>query len=462
MLDRVFAATDVECHCALLRDGEEPQPTPIVRISRTKAVVDWTASIAVGAELEFDLTVAPGGPLRLRGRVVHSGEMGLFVEWLHTDERAASRLQTRLVESASLERPRRRATDPPSAGAPPKPVPTPPRTVAESAKDVGERLLRHAKTVRSSDLAAARENVQVLDMATLTGLIQGAVDEAVATLQSALGDAERKRLLEEAEENFKARLAAFQAEKHGMESKAKHLQTQLDRAQQLLTEERLRLVSADQFTMSHAGIQELDERLSRILERALRGPNISPAIEEEMRTVVARLLDGERDKISAKEREAQSDALNLLERKVGRLAKALEETQKARERAERRAQALESAGTGIRTVMEAGLADDDPARDQKLTLLKDLFESNRKVRQQMEAAGYVAPTIARPRLSPPTPSDGANDGVKKITAPTRFTPPPLQRTRQKQPDGDEGPAADDPDETAGAADSASDPVEELS
>lgn len=519
MLDRVFAAADVECSCSLRREGHEPETTQIVRISRTKAVIDVMTPFAEGVELDFDLTIAPGAPLTLRGRVVHSGEMGLFVEWLHADEKAASRLQTRLVESASLE-PRRRATDEPPAGTSAKPTPkattkapaeaqaasrsattgqtaaarqaakrvpaketeqlaptepaaqpappiaapsTPedaprrsPRTVAESAKDVGERLLRHSRTMRSSDLAAARENVQVLDMATLTGLIQGAVDEAVATLASALGDAERKALLQEAEENFKARLAIFQAEKQGVESKAKHLQAQLDKAQQLLEEERLRLVSADQFTVSNAGMAELDERLSRILDRALRSNTISGDIESEMRGVVARLLDDERDKITAKAREAQSDALDLLERKVGRLAKALEETQKAREKAERRANALESAGTGIRPLMQAGLDDDDPDREQKLVLLKDLLESNRKVREQMAAEGIVI-QAARPRgpVAPVT-TEAANDGVKKISVPVHFTPPPLQRTRQKQPEGDDGSASDEAEPNANEA------IEELS
>jgi hypothetical protein len=77
-----------------------------------------------------------------------------------------------------------------------------------------------------------------------------AVEEAIQLLGGHLDDKERKRLLEEAEEDFKQRLASFRAEKEGLEAKTKNLQDQLHRAEKLLEEERLRAIAAERFTVS--------------------------------------------------------------------------------------------------------------------------------------------------------------------------------------------------------------------
>ena len=99
----------------------------------------------------------------------------------------------------------------------------------------------------------------------------------------------------------------------------------------------------------------------------------------------------------------------------------LESTTKERDVAQRRAQALEAAGGGIGgNLFSIGLDDEDPAKEAKLALLKDLVKENRDVRSFMNDTGGSLP--------PPAPSESSESGgVKKIQI-KRVAPPPLQQT----------------------------------
>lgn len=250
--------------------------------------------------------------------------------------------------------------------------------------DMSTLLRERAKVVRASDLAARHDHVRVLGESSLRQLLNEAVNEAMERVENSLGEAERKQLLEEAEESFQERLEAFKAEKADLESKATVLTDQLEKAQSLLEAERQRVVSADQFTVSDAGMLEIETRLERILHRAVRHEGVDTELEEEMRGALSRLLDEERDRISAKAQETQSSNIELLERKVHRLARSLDETAKERDSAQMRARALESTGgVGLRNVMTAGLEDDDPAKSKKLGLLKDIFNQNKEMRAHL-------------------------------------------------------------------------------
>jgi len=264
--------------------------------------------------------------------------------------------------------------------------------------DVDASIRQRARTVASSELARRHKKVQVLGVATIRALIQEAVGEAVQHLETALGEEEKRLLLEEAEEEFKERLGAFQAEKAGLEAHTASLQDQLARAQKLLEEERDRIVTADQFTVSDAGIVELEKRFGRMLDRAIDRGGVGNALEHEMREVVAKLLDDEREHIRARAEEAQNDRIELLERKVGRLAGTLEDTQKERDRANRRAHALESAGVGgpLRNVFSGGIEEDDPDREKKLHLMKEIFKFNQNMRAELTAHGAMLPQRSRP------------------------------------------------------------------
>jgi hypothetical protein len=270
-----------------------------------------------------------------------------------------------------------------------------------AARDVDASIRSRARVVRSADLARKLKKVQILDVATIRDLIEEAVAEAAESFDKSLAEEERRRLLEEAEETFKARLANFKAEKAGLESRTKHLVKELERAQSLLEEERRRIVSADQFTVSDAGILELEKRLGRMLDLVVRRGGVSGELEQEMRAVVAKLLDDERQRISAKAQEAQNDRVDLLERKIARLASTLEETQKERDRAFRRAQALEAAGVpGFQNWITGGIRDDDPDRERRLELMKEIVDFNKAMYAELAALGRLPPTRPRPAAVP--------------------------------------------------------------
>lgn len=249
--------------------------------------------------------------------------------------------------------------------------------------DIGASIRSHAKTVRASELAARHDRVRVLNMATIKALIQEAVEEAATLLTASLGETERKRLLEEAEEGFKERMKAFQAEKMDAEGRAKELARQLNKAQDLLEEERKRQISANQFTMSQQGVQQLDDHFEQVLSRSIAAGRVSPQLEEQLKKLFSHVLDQEREKIREKELEAQNSKIALLEKKIGRLADSLEETEKQRDHAQRLAAVLEKQGGALRNVFEAGIDDDDTAKEKKLALMKVIFDENRKLRESL-------------------------------------------------------------------------------
>lgn len=334
----------------------------------------------------------------------------------------------------------------------PRPIPIPPggaRPAAASAAtvaapppadgkyDVGAEILRHAKTVESADLAANMKQVQVLDMGTITRFIMKAVEEAQQSLETKLTEEQHQQLLEEAEEKFNERLEEFKAQNAGLETRAELLQKQLVDAQSLLEEERQRVVSADQFTVSDTGIGELEGRLESILERALVKHAAPESIQEEMRELVSHVLDQERERAKEKEQEAQSDAVSLLERKVSRLASALDETETARARAEKRASILEQhAGSGVANAMLAGLDDDDPDKDQKLALLKSLHDANREVREHINATKPDGPDKGG-LFKSMAASGSLTMQVKKITVPEQAPPPMTKNSADSESGGKE-------------------------
>lgn len=252
--------------------------------------------------------------------------------------------------------------------------------------DVGAAIRQKAKTVRASDLAARHDKVRVLNMGTIKALIQEAVEEAANHLTRALGEAERKRLMEEAEEGFKERLKAFELDKKSAEEKARVLQNDLNSAKMLLEEERKRSIAADQFTVSEAGLAEIDVRMAKILERAVGRGDAGPELEAKLRELIASILDSEREKMREKELAAHNDKIALLEKKVARLAHSLDSTEKERDEARQIAEAMEKHGISaaeVKNKYKIGLDGDDPNRERKLALMRELVEQNRELRKAL-------------------------------------------------------------------------------
>lgn len=258
--------------------------------------------------------------------------------------------------------------------------------------DIGATLRNKAKTIRASELAARHDKVRVLNLATIRQLIQEVVEEAAGHMTRAMNEAERKRLLEEAEEGFQERMKAFQMEKASADEKSKQLADQLFKAQKLLEDERKRSISADQFTVSTAGLEEIEGAFLKVIERCVVDGKLTGDLEEQLRKLTAHVLDAERQRISEKEAQAQNDKIELLEKKIKRLAGNLEETERQRDEARDIANALEkSAGQGlsieqIKQKFQIGLAKDDPRREQKLMVMRELLEQNRELRKKLGIA----------------------------------------------------------------------------
>ena len=439
-MPEVFDHDVLPCSCVFAPGTDQERQVPIERLSARKAIIDasefgdaeWEANTSYSLHVKLPI----GKKVALRGTIVAIQGDKLFLRW---DQSPAKEKALDALLETAVEQIGARVRSSPAA-------PANENLESDSAEpeasapsnDLRARVLSQTKTIRSSDLAARSENVRVLGMTQITALIQRAVDEALANSDRAWDEEERQRLLEEAEESFSERLAALRAEKAGVESQVANLQQQLERAQGLLDEERERVVEADQFTVSDAGMAELDKKLGRLFDHAVRAGSIDSADEEEMRQVVANLLDTEREKITQRAREAQSDAIELLERKIGRLSKSLEDTQRERDTAAERARLLEASGGSLGNVFQAGMAADDPNKDKKLGLLKDLVADNRAVRSHLQkknpALAAAAPSsdsssndspggVKKMPLAPPAESSG---GVKKIAL-GGVKPPPLER-----------------------------------
>lgn len=403
------------CTCYLGDPAAGALPLRAAMISAGGALLETCEALRLHQFVYTTVKIEDGPSFALTGTVVGIEGGKPLIQWRHDSPREAERLDAAvraLAERTAANAPStpascaaagnpsgdRAARSPGGLGRSGAPPSGAHELVLSGKKlDLGASLMKKAKVVRASDLASRHQTVKVFDVKTIKELIKEAVNDALVLLGSTLGEAERRRLLEEAEAEFKERLRLFEAEKAGLEGKTRVLQAELEKARAVLADERKRQVSADRFTVSDAGLIELEQRLARILDHSVRTGTLGEEIEGELRSVVARLLDDERAKISEQAQQAQSETIALLEKKVGRLAMSLESAEKERERAQRRAHALESSG-GIffGNRMEAGLDEDDPSREKKLSLLKQIFDFNVEVRRELAGAGVVLKGRARP------------------------------------------------------------------
>lgn len=471
MSDRLYRTTPGQCTCVVGDPYAGSRRVPVRLASGAGALLDPVERLRTREFIYTSLLFEKGPSLSLSGVVVRAGSQGVLIRWEHASaqdaERADRAVREHLEKKGKLEI-ESLELDPDSASAAAGKAR---RTAAIDKVDVGASIRGKAKRVRAADLASRMETVQVLDMGTIKALIRGAVDESLALLGESLAEAERQRLFEEVEETFRDRYAS---EKAGLEDMVKVLQKQLEKAQAVLEGERLRVLSAQQFTVSDAGIMELEKRLGRLLDLALAKGQVGDELEQDLRAVVTRLLDDERQKIFEKAQEAQSDKIALLEKKVQRLAASLGSAEKDRDSAQRRAQALEAAGgMPLQQLYASGLTEGDPDRERKLSLLKEIVTLNRELRLELAAEGRVpwrrapggekkpeegkveATPVVEPAASPADEAEAARAlGIRRTEPPgARPAPPPEAPAGEVEPDTVEipvlasGPEAD-PDNRA--------------
>ncbi len=376
MNPRVYDHQEVQAHLRLLgRDGGVVLRAPMTKVSPAGGILKCNAALKREQIMHVELEIGSADPIHLKAQVLRTGRTGVFVAWYPPDDvlhrsisdalatEAIRRGQSQLSNTLAFEeRGSRRPTD---------------------ALNIRDR----ARAVSALDLAARHKTVHVLDLSTIQQTMDQAVADAIKGLEGVFGEEQRGRLLEETERNFEQRIETLRAEKIGLEEKVSTVTTQFEQTKQLLDEERERVIAAQRFTVSEAGMVQLEQRFERIIDRAGREGRVPESLESELREVVLRLLDDERERIAEQARQAQGSTIDLLERKVDRLAQTLEETRVERNRAQQRAHALESAaGESFQAnVMTAGLDEEDPFRKQKLALLQELVDDNKELRDYANA-----------------------------------------------------------------------------
>ncbi|TVR15470.1 MAG: hypothetical protein EA401_02775 [Planctomycetota bacterium] len=267
-----------------------------------------------------------------------------------------------------------------------------------------QKILSRARTVQASELAARHDKVRVLNMSTIKELIKESVAEAMVDMNTGM---DASRLAEEVERRVDEQLQAFKAEKDDVEARAQRLEAELQKAKEAVEREQKRAIEANQFTISDAGIADIERRLERLVAAAIRRNGVNDVLADELRAMVTHILDDERDKIADNARKAQAETIQLLERKINRLSSSLDESQKDQLRAKRMLEAMQQTGGGgaLRNVMTAGLSDDDPEAERKKDLMRDIMAQNRAIRDQMKEKGMEV----RSRKPAPEPVDPVDD-----------------------------------------------------
>ncbi|MEM7231786.1 MAG: hypothetical protein AAF517_06410 [Planctomycetota bacterium] len=251
--------------------------------------------------------------------------------------------------------------------------------------DLGAFLRTNTRTIRSADLAARVDNLQVLDIKAIRRLILEAVEKSAAVLGPKIQADAKARWYEAAQRHFQNQIEVLRSANSSLESKAAELRSQILDTTKALEAERLKVVAPAQFGLSDAGIRDLERCFGAVLARAQREGTTEEHVAKSTRAIVDRIVSQERELHQGRLRDAKSDRIALLERKVKRLASTLEKTLGERDRSEdERVAALRALGSAAKTRatgVRSGLRVDDPNRGRRLGFLKEIVETNRELRR---------------------------------------------------------------------------------
>jgi len=299
---------------------------PVARIDSLEVLIDSTIRLQIGERYEL-IVERPDGHAELIHAVVQQrNEAGLLLRWKPAHPRELTALE-RLFDESS----------------------------APIVKGTGleDALRSRSRLVRTSAIAAQRDSVRVLNLSAIKELIQASVDEVIQESGRSIGEEEIKRLREESEKSFKEKLAEFQNENADLQSHIGSLRAKLERTQELLGTERDREVERDRFTLTRESLEELENTLERIIERATNTSELPEEVQVEIREVVHKSLEEERSRAKDREESARSENIDLLERKIQRLAKNLDAARSQRDQAlesARRAESRDTPGSGSASV----------------------------------------------------------------------------------------------------------------
>ena len=285
-------------------------------------------------------------------------------------------------------------------------------------------------------------NVQVLDMATIEKIVGEAVTHMLERHTAILSREDRAKLEVEARTEFAKLLAEHKrvvAEKsdgerarEALERQVQGLREELGRQQTTLKTEQEKHLDSHTFSLSPDSFREMEDKIralfahlvskERRLSLAEAGPKALAGLSELEREVAAfldRLLQGERDRFIGSVRKGQSETVELLEKRISKLNKALADTEDALHRVSQ----LKAGDPGIASIYESiqGLSPMDSFYMKKKELLGEIFKENLAI-QQGKSIKRRADTeaAAAPEATPLIVPAGFEPPVEPISEETAF------------------------------------------
>jgi hypothetical protein len=306
----------------------------------------------------------------------------------------------------------------------PAPAPSPDHVIRRALKEKTERIPLRALERRGF------RSVQVLDMATIERIVHEAVDHCLAARrEEPLGADERARLEADAKQEFLKLLAEHKkvvAQKTEIERAREALSRQVDtlreelaKQQDLLRSERDRKLAGSTFRLSPESFAEMETKIRKLFdqlvarERRVSLAEVGPQalrglseLEREIAVMLDRLIGEQREKLFDREKREHEAKVDLLERRIEKLNKALADT----EGALRQVMAAKSIDPGIASIYDSvqGLALDALNFERKKELLREVFLENLTLQgRKIEEEDRVAFPIERPAAPPvpPAPED---------------------------------------------------------
>lgn len=263
--------------------------------------------------------------------------------------------------------------------------------IRKALKDKTERIPLRALEKRGF------RNVQVLDMRTIERIVQDAVDNTLDRRLQSVSAEERTEIEREAKAEFlkllqehkelRAQKDASDRERDKLSSQVQNLRSELTARQQELAEEEARSLDQKSFSLSAESFVELERKVRQLFGRLMGeeqrmclaqvGPKALKGLSEferDLALLIDRVLGDQRDRYVEKERAEHQEKIDLLERRIAKLSKTLEQTEDTL----RKVAQAKSLDPGVASIFDSvqGLDLSDIDFERKSELLKEVFIQN--------------------------------------------------------------------------------------
>jgi hypothetical protein len=265
-------------------------------------------------------------------------------------------------------------------------------------------------------------SVQVLDMATIQRVVGEAVTHLVERHTALLSTEDKAKLEVEARAEFSKLIAEHKkavAEKteaerarDALERQMQGLREEIERQKGDLAKAHAKDVADHTFTLSPESYSEMElkirglfaqlvssERRVSLAEagpRALKGLN---ELEQQVASLLDRLLATERDRFIGSVKRQQSEEVGVLEKRIAKLNKALGDTESALQRMSK----LKAGDPGIASIYAEvqGLSSMDAYYARKKEVLELIFQENLKIQKRDGTAAPAPEGEAEAAAAPP-------------------------------------------------------------